>query len=158
MQVQHPFIGLDPLARRLTYVRHLYYAGSQSDRDIIQLISLYKAYEGKALFPNLRTIKPVCWPFPFSDLETALLLRSSPQIIKASAVHMALRITEILELIFDHVRPQNIIEPSRTQVLAMAARTCKLFREPALTALWRELNTLSPVAYRLDDHITSACL
>ena len=86
-----------------------------------------------------------------------MLLRSSPRIIKASAVHIALRITEVLELIFDHVRPQAISEPSRTQVLVKAARTCKLFREPALTALWKELNTLNPVVCSPDDDITLVC-
>ena len=60
----------------------------------------------------------------------------------------ALRLFEILLLIFEHVSPpeDDSSEPnSARQTLAAAARVCKAFSEPALIVLWRRIDTLAPL-------------
>ena len=71
--------------------------------------------------------------------------------IKPSAIPRVLAIVEVLELIFDHIFPGDEQMTSaeqakiQTQTLARAARTCKMFMEPALRILWRYLYSLAPI-------------
>ncbi|KAG6370631.1 hypothetical protein JVT61DRAFT_11259 [Boletus reticuloceps] len=59
-------------------------------------------------------------------------------------MHRALEIQEILLNIFEWERRD-------TSTLASLARTCHVFKEPALDLLWRELRNLSPLARCLPD-------
>lgn len=54
-------------------------------------------------------------------------------------MHRCLCISEILREIFEYCALSNL------SPLAHLARTCRLFREPALDILWRELDDVSPL-------------
>lgn len=64
---------------------------------------------------------------------------------------MALRVVEILDLIFNYLCPrESESEHShetkvKMQTLAGAARACRLFYIPALSLLWRELDSIRPI-------------
>ena len=60
-------------------------------------------------------------------------------------MHHALEIEEILSNIFGHF---SLTDDIATAVpsLAVLARTCRAFKEPALDVLWRTLGDLSPLA------------
>ena len=57
-------------------------------------------------------------------------------------MHQALHITEILLNIFRH----SELPPGGAGDLAVLARTCRTFKEPALHVLWEVLYDLSPLA------------
>ena len=59
-------------------------------------------------------------------------------------MHHALEIQEILSNIFDHFF--LVDDRAATTDLAALARTCRVFKEPALDVLWRILDNLSPLA------------
>ena len=66
-------------------------------------------------------------------------------------MHPALRLEEILLNIFGHCHSRTTINrqrPPRRGIadLAVLARTCRTFKEPALDVLWTELVNLSPLA------------
>ena len=60
-------------------------------------------------------------------------------------MHHALEIQEILLNIFDHRRLLDYWKSPGPDLVALA-RTCRAFKEPALDVLWKELNSLSPIA------------
>jgi len=53
--------------------------------------------------------------------------------------HPALQVPEILSIIFGNFYQENFTEE---QSLASLARSCKLFFEPAVSILWRRLDSL----------------
>ena len=65
-------------------------------------------------------------------------------------MHPALRLEEILLNVFGQLYSPttiNRLRPPRATVdLAVLARTCRTFKEPALDVLWTELVNLSPLA------------
>lgn len=77
-----------------------------------------------------------------------------------SATHRVLNIVEVLEVIFDYLRPYRtglespIETDERRQALARAARTCKSFSDLALKSLWWELDGLDAIlsAFTLQDN------
>ena len=62
-------------------------------------------------------------------------------------MHPALTIQEILFNIFGHCRTNG-----DDFGLSSLARTCTIFKEPALDMLWEELRGLSPLARCLPEH------
>ena len=82
--------------------------------------------------------------FPGPFLENALK--------KLATMHRVLQIPEMLSNIFDHCSPMALsscaAEDRRKAAhkLATLARMCHAFKEPALDALWRGLDDLSPLA------------
>ena len=62
-------------------------------------------------------------------------------------MHRALFIREIILDIFGHCSPTTPLDDSRHKAdLAALARTCQIFKEPALDILWEELFDFSAVA------------
>lgn len=65
-------------------------------------------------------------------------------------MHHALEIREILSIIFSHCTPLDLLsayrdeDDSASDLLALA-RTCRVFKDPALDLLWRDLDDLSPL-------------
>ena len=72
-------------------------------------------------------------------------------------MHHALEIDEILLNIFAHCNPspfknyRHVRPVGVTADLVSLARTCRMFKEPALDVLWSELSDLCPVAKCLPD-------
>ncbi|KAI6021844.1 hypothetical protein BKA83DRAFT_14111 [Pisolithus microcarpus] len=65
-------------------------------------------------------------------------------------MHHCLRITEILHLIFGYLADEkvtnaNVTGAIRHKDVAVLARTCKAFMDPALDILWRTQSSLSPL-------------
>ncbi|KAF8440837.1 hypothetical protein L210DRAFT_3538419 [Boletus edulis BED1] len=63
-------------------------------------------------------------------------------------MHQALKIQEILFIIFGYSSSESVSQSgySESRTLAALARTCRAFKEPALSVLWRVLIDLSPLA------------
>ncbi|KAG6851900.1 hypothetical protein C0991_005171 [Blastosporella zonata] len=59
-------------------------------------------------------------------------------------MHRCLEIPEILRLIFEYLSKE-----CRKASLLILARTCKLFKDPALGVLWHTLESLEPLIYSL---------
>lgn len=59
-------------------------------------------------------------------------------------MHRALSVNEILREIFQHVCPLHMLGASRS-TLACAARTCRIFTEPALDVLWQIIPDFMPL-------------
>ncbi|KAH7888353.1 hypothetical protein F5I97DRAFT_686784 [Phlebopus sp. FC_14] len=78
-----------------------------------------------------------------------------------SAAHRCLFVTEVTDIIFECIRewdeyyPPDYFQPSLDRkrigkaTLASLARTCRAFHEPALDALWMELDLLDPLVQLL---------
>ncbi|KAF8550893.1 hypothetical protein OG21DRAFT_359777 [Imleria badia] len=70
-------------------------------------------------------------------------------------MHHALEIDEILMNIFDHCNPPRFKNYKHGRPVGVAAdlvalaRTCRMFKEPALDVLWSELSDLCPLAKSL---------
>lgn len=58
------------------------------------------------------------------------------------AMHRSLQIPEILSEILASISPES--QKDRASQAAMA-RTCKLFYEPAMNALWFKINSITPL-------------
>lgn len=66
--------------------------------------------------------------------------------------HPAILIPEIIEEIFDKLRPhteEESIYGENRLALARAARVCRAFREPATRSLWRAIPGIEPVLHFL---------
>lgn len=60
------------------------------------------------------------------------------EVCTTTRMHHCLTVSEILSSIFYHLRDRNRVASQRA--LASSARVCRAFKEPALNALYRELD------------------
>ena len=77
-------------------------------------------------------------------------LSSDFEVCKQSSImHHALRISEVLSVIFEFIRhyDDQVYRGPRVgaRTLASLARTCYLFSSPALDTLWQELHSFDPL-------------
>ncbi|EGO04127.1 hypothetical protein SERLA73DRAFT_69903 [Serpula lacrymans var. lacrymans S7.3] len=75
-------------------------------------------------------------------------------------MHKCLLVPDILSIIFKHILPEDpdsaeALEDDWQRSLAVLARTCRLFSDPALDVLWADLHDVEPILRCLPEDIWS---